>query len=96
VLLIAASGFFPSYLPSAFINSSNPDSGIMPMNRNVQSNRVNEDWTVIFLQSVLQIHTHFAEGRIARVSIATRHQVPRLHSTFQFLPMAANKSTGAF
>jgi plasmid stabilization system protein ParE len=28
------------------------DSGIMPMNRNVKSNRVCEDWTVIFLQSV--------------------------------------------
>jgi len=39
-------------IPSAFINSSKPDSGIMPMNRNVQSNRVCEDWTVIFLQSV--------------------------------------------
>ena len=25
----------------------------MPMNRNVQSNRMCEDWTVIFLQSVL-------------------------------------------
>jgi hypothetical protein len=25
----------------------------MPMNRNVKSNRVCEDWTVIFLQSVL-------------------------------------------
>jgi len=31
-----------------------PNSGIMPMNRNVKSNRVCEDWTVIFLQSVLK------------------------------------------
>jgi hypothetical protein len=28
-------------------------SGIMPMNRNIKYNRVCEDWTVIFLQSVL-------------------------------------------
>jgi len=28
-------------------------SGIMPMNRNVKANRVGEDWTVTFLQSVL-------------------------------------------
>jgi hypothetical protein len=29
-------------------------SGIMPMSRNVQSNRVREDWIDLFLQSVLQ------------------------------------------
>jgi len=28
-------------------------TGIMPMNRNVKANRVSEDWTVTFLQSVL-------------------------------------------
>ena len=33
--------------------SVRPYSCIMPMNRNVQYNRVGEDWTVTFLQSVL-------------------------------------------
>lgn len=27
----------------------------MPMNRNVKSNRVSEDWTATFLQSVLRV-----------------------------------------
>jgi len=34
---------------------SKPLSGIMPMNRNVTANQSSEDWTVIFLQSVLKV-----------------------------------------
>jgi len=34
-------------------NSVQSHSGIMPMNRNVMTNRVSEDWPVTFLQSVL-------------------------------------------
>ena len=47
-------------------------SGIMPMNRNVQANRVSEDWAVTFLQSVItsySIHyTKLYERRVEPTS----------------------------
>ena len=38
-------------MPCAIINQSKVIQ-VMPMKRNVKNNRVSEDWTVIFLQSV--------------------------------------------
>ena len=42
-----------SYNTKCNFKSVQSHSGIMPMNRNVKANQVSEDWTVIFLQSVL-------------------------------------------